>query len=155
MLSPRTRESDIFVTIVTSGFRLSRVCWLRAGVAVDTRYGCPLPFQAHDAMWFSEQGSPDEPVYRRKLPSGGYVAIATETVQPLFAPAKVRGRIVVERRAEDRREGHPAPIVAIAEAGDVRQILEALVPVAESDEVLNGMLARRATIPITRKPQIP
>ena len=106
-------------------------------------------------MWFSEQGPPEEPVYRRKLPSGGYVAISTETVQPLFAPAKVRGRIVVERRAEDRREGHPAPIVAIAEASDVRQILEALVPVAESDEVLNGMLERRATIPITRRPQLP
>lgn len=106
-------------------------------------------------MWFSEQRPPDEPVYRRKLPSGGYVAIATETVQPLFAPAKVRGRIVVERRSEDRREGHPAPIVAIAERDDVAQILEALVPVADSDELLTGMLARRATIPITRRQQLP
>ena len=123
---------------------------------MDTRYDrSPLSFHAHDAMWFSQQGPPEEPVYSRKLPSGGYVAISTETVQPLFAPAKVRGQIVVERRAEDRREGHPAPIVAVAECNDVREILEALVPVAESDAVLKDMLERRATIPITRRQQLP
>lgn len=103
-------------------------------------------------MWFSEQtSSSNEHVYHRRLPSGGYVAIATESVQPLFAPAKIRGRVVVERRSEERRAGHPAPIVAIAERDDVGEILAALMPVAESDEVLTGMLARRATIPITRR----
>jgi len=104
-------------------------------------------------MWFTEKASlnPSEPVYRRTLPSGGYVAIATEPVQPLFADSKVRGRIVVERRSEERRVGHPAPIVAIAERDDVGGILEALVPIAESDELLGETMERRATIPITRR----
>lgn len=107
-------------------------------------------------MWFSEQvPSPVEHVYRRALPSGGYVAIAAESVQPLFAPARIRGRVVVERRAEDRRAGHPAPIVAIAERDDVAEILAALMPVAESDEVLTDMLARRTTVPITRRRSAP
>jgi hypothetical protein len=102
-------------------------------------------------MWFSEQEQSPEHLYHRKLPSGGYVAIATEEIQPLFAPAKIRGRIVVERRTEDRRVGHAAPIVAVAERDDVSAILEALVPIAESDAVLNDTLARRVTMPITRR----
>lgn len=106
-------------------------------------------------MWFSEQATSDEHVYHRRLPSGGYVAIATESVQPLFAPTKIRGRVVVERRSEERRIGHAAPIVAIAERDDLEAVLEALVPVAESDEVLTGVLQRRVTIPITRRRSTP
>lgn len=106
-------------------------------------------------MWFSEQATPSEHVYHRKLPSGGYVAIATEPVQPLFGAARIRGRVVVERRGEDRRAGHAAPIVAIAERDDVTQILAALVPVAESDELLTQTLERRVTIPITRRRSAP
>ena len=105
-------------------------------------------------MWFS-QHAPGEHVYRRDLPSGGYVAITAETVQPLFAPSKVRGRIVVERRGEDRREGHPAPIAAVAERDDVNGVLAALVPLAESDELLRQTLARGVTIPITRRREQP
>ena len=100
-------------------------------------------------MWFSEQAKSQEHVYRRPLPSGGYVAIAAQPVQPLFAAAKVRGHIVVERRGEDRREGHPAPIVAVAERDDVDALLAALVPVAESDQILADALQRKVTIPIT------
>ena len=102
-------------------------------------------------MWFSEHAPPSEPVYRRELPSGGYVAITAETVQPLFAPSKIRGRIVVERRGENRRAGHPAPIAAIAERDDVSEVLAALVPLAESDELLTQTLARGVTIPVTRR----
>ena len=102
-------------------------------------------------MWFSEQAQPDEYVYRRKLPSGGYVAIATESVQPLFAPTKYRGRVVVERRSEERRIGHAPPIVAVAENDSVDAVLATLMPVAESDELLAEPLARRVTIPVTRR----
>jgi hypothetical protein len=102
-------------------------------------------------MWFSEQARSDEHVYRRPLPSGGYVAIATTEVKPLFAPSKIRGHVVVERRSEERRIGHPAPIVAVTEQSDMDGILAALVPVAESDEVLNATLNRRVTIPIIRR----
>lgn len=106
-------------------------------------------------MWFSEQAPSEQPVYRRALPSGGYVAIATEPVQPLFAPARIRGRVVVERRSEERRLGHAAPIVAIAERDDVDQILAALLPVAESDELLTRTLERRVTVPITQRRVLP
>lgn len=106
-------------------------------------------------MWFSERATAPEHVYHRRLPSGGYVAIATESVQPLFAPPKVRGRVVVERRSEERRAGHPAPIVAIAERDGLADVLAALVPVAESDALLTETLARRVTIPITRRHTLP
>ena len=104
-------------------------------------------------MWFSEQARSDEHVYRRALPSGGYVAIATTSVQPLFSstPTRIRGHVVVERRSQERRIGHPAPIVAVTEQADMDSILEALVPVAESDEVLNATLNRRVTIPVIRR----
>lgn len=102
-------------------------------------------------MWFSEQSASGEQVYRRKLPSGGYVAISTEPVQPLFAPTKYRGRIVVERRSEERRVGHAPPIVAVAEHDNIDGLLGILMPVAESDELLAEPLARRVTIPVTRR----
>lgn len=106
-------------------------------------------------MWYSEQATSDEHLYHRRLPSGGYVAIAAEPVQPLFSPAKVRGRVIVERRSEDRRAGHAAPIVAIAERDDVESVIAALLPVAESDELLSRTLERRVTIPITRRRALP
>jgi hypothetical protein len=106
-------------------------------------------------MWFSEQATSDEHVYRRPLPSGGYVAIATQTVRPLFAAERIRGRVVVERRSEERRIGHAAPIVAVAECDDVETLLAALTPVAESDELIAGPLGRRVTIPINRRRAIP
>jgi hypothetical protein len=108
-------------------------------------------------MWFSEQARSDEHVYHRKLPSGGYVAIATQPVQPLFAstPTRIRGHVVVERRSEERRIGHPAPIVAVTEQADMDGVLAALVPVAESDEVLAATLLRRVTIPITKRRDLP
>jgi hypothetical protein len=102
-------------------------------------------------MWFSEQSASDEHVYRRPLPSGGYVAISAQPVQPLFAASKIRGHIVVERRGPERRAGHPAPIVAVAEKDTMEALLAALVPVAESDELLQETLARRVTIPITKR----
>lgn len=102
-------------------------------------------------MWFSEQAASDEYVYRRKLPSGGYVAIAAQAVQPLFAPTKMRGHVVVERRSEERRVGHAPPIVAVAEHDNMDGLLAALMPLAESDELLAEPLARRVTIPVTRR----
>jgi hypothetical protein len=102
-------------------------------------------------MWFSERSTSDSHVYKRSLPSGGYIAIATQPVQPLFGAApKIRGHIVVERRSEERRVGHAPPIVAVAEHEDVNALIEALVPVAESDEILNRTLAQRVTVPVRR-----
>jgi hypothetical protein len=102
-------------------------------------------------MWFSDQAKSKEPVYCRSLPSGGYVAITTESVQPLFGAKRTRGKIVVERRAEERRVGHSPPIAAVAEHENVDMLLAALMPVAESDEILNNTLAQKVTIPITQR----
>ena len=107
------------------------------------------------AMWFSEHAPSDEHVYRRPLPSGGYVAIATQSVERLFAPAKLRGHVVVERRSQERRVGHPAPIVAITEQEDIDAILAALLPVAEDDDALANALTRRVTIPVIRRQSPP
>jgi hypothetical protein len=101
-------------------------------------------------MWFSERKPSDTPAYTRKLPSGGYIAIATQPVQTLFGPAKVRGHIVVERRSEERRVGHAPPIVAVAEHVDANAVIAALITVAESDEILETTLARRVTTQITK-----
>ena len=109
----------------------------------------PTIAHAVSKMQFSERAPSDEHVYRRPLPSGGYVAIATQPVKRLFADTKIRGHVVVERRSQERRIGHSPPIVAIAECENVDGILEALLPVAESDEVLQTTLAQRVTIPIT------
>lgn len=106
-------------------------------------------------MWFSERASSDTHAYKRKLPSGGYIAISTQPVQPLFGPPKVRGHVVVERRSEDRRVGHAPPIVAIAEHVDEKALIDALVLVAESDEILETALARRVTVPIHGRRQLP
>ena len=102
-------------------------------------------------MWFSETAVTDDHVYRRPLPSGGYVAIYTQPVQPLFAAARIRGHVVVERRSGERAIGHPVPIAAVAEHEDIAALLATLVPIAESDEILNATLARRVTIPVSRK----
>ena len=127
-----------------------------AGVHNPRYLGLAVPtFSLLPQMWFSEQAQSGDQVYRRSLPSGGYVAIATTEVRPLFAPPKIRGHIVVERRGTERREGHAPPIVAVAERDNVDSILEALVPFAESDEVLNETLQRKVTIPITQRRGLP
>ena len=129
------------MTCITEGnAALIELCALRSSL---------LP--RNKTMWFSDQTTSTEHVYRRKLPSGGYVAIAAEEVQPLFAPKKFRGRVLVERRSESRRVGHPTPIAAIAERDDLQQVIDALMPIAESDEVLSQTLDRRVTIPITKR----
>lgn len=103
-------------------------------------------------MWFSERANSENQPYRRKLPSGGYIAISTEPVQTLFGKETIRGRVVVERRCEERRIGHAPPIVAVAERENLDALMEALVPVAESDEILERTLAQKVTVPI-RKPR--
>ena len=105
--------------------------------------------------WFSEKRPSREYIYHRVLPGGGFIAIATEVIQPLFAPSKIRGRVIVERRSEERRLGHETPIAAVAERDDVDSVVAALMPIAESDETISQTLARRVTIPVTRKREPP
>lgn len=88
-------------------------------------------------------------LYERKLPSGGYVAIEAVPVHTLFGGVKLRGLLIVERRSEDRREGHVAPIAACAEQLRPDDVIDALYPFASSDEALAEFLARKVIATMT------
>jgi hypothetical protein len=90
-------------------------------------------------------------LYIRPLPGGGYVAIVANTVRPLFAGERFRGQILVERRAESRRQGHKAPVAACAERDALLEVLHALMPIAQSDSALGDALTRKVTIPVRRR----
>lgn len=85
-------------------------------------------------------------LYTRALPSGGYVAIEAYSVRTLFGPVKIRGELVVERRSESRREGHRAPIAACAEHSRLRDIIDALFPIAHSDRMIAQILEREVRV---------
>jgi hypothetical protein len=102
--------------------------------------------------------TPDKPtrLYERRLPSGGYIAIEALPVRTLFGPVKIRGQLIVERRPEDRRLGHRAPIAACAERVREVDIVDALLPIANSDDAIAEVLARKVTLSVTgRKPREP
>jgi hypothetical protein len=95
-------------------------------------------------------------LYVRPLPKGGYVAIEAQPVRTLFGPVKIRGQIIVERRSEERRIGHRAPIAACAEQTRVRDVIKALFPIAHSDSAIDQVLKRQATLSVAagRKPNL-
>jgi hypothetical protein len=70
------------------------------------------------------------PLYTRPLPGGGYVEIE-QTGDPV---AGFCARLRVERRADpQRREGHPPPVIAEAEAADPELALAPLRAIAASN----------------------
>jgi hypothetical protein len=85
-------------------------------------------------------------LYTRALPSGGYVAIEAMPVRTLFGPVKIRGQVIVERRSATRRDGHRAPIAAVAEHARHREIIDALFPIAHSDAAIAQALERGVTL---------
>ena len=91
-------------------------------------------------------------LYTRALPSGGYVAIEAYPVRTLFGPVKIRGEIVVERRCETRRQGHRAPIAACAEQSRLRDIIDALFPIAHSDGTIALILERDVRVTAVPRP---
>ena len=84
-------------------------------------------------------------LYRRQLPGGGFVAIEVTAIRTLLGQRKYHGEIIVEQRAElERREGHAAPTVAVAEGDSVASVLHELFPLAHSNSlVANQVLKRR------------
>jgi hypothetical protein len=95
----------------------------------------------------TDEGAPNRKrVYIRKLSSGGYVAIEARPVRTLFGPDKIRGELIVERRAEERRAGHVAPIAACTEHTDLNVIIDALSPIADSDETIADVLRRKVMV---------
>ena len=65
------------------------------------------------------------------------MAIEAVTLRNLIGQRRYRGEVIVERRADcDRRVGHPAPVVARAEARTIGALLRDLFPIAQSNATL-------------------
>jgi hypothetical protein len=85
--------------------------------------------QHQNAERSGHEGGPGTPLYRRPMPGGGYVQVELDTSsadEPSEGrSAALRGRVVMERRADPgRRYGHQAPVV-VELAGDDRDALMA------------------------------
>lgn len=92
-------------------------------------------------------------LYTRALPSGGYVAIEAQRIRTLFGPEKLRGHLIVERRPESRREGHRPPIAACTEQTRLRDVIDALYPIAHSDHGIAEVLARKVMVSAVPRPR--
>jgi hypothetical protein len=90
--------------------------------------------QQHDAGHARSEGNAR---YHRPMPGGGFVEIE---VEPMGEEAPLRGRLIVERRAEvGRRLGHQPPIVADVVHEDSDTLIAELFRLAHD----NAALARR------------
>lgn len=107
--------------------------------------------QHQDAERSGHEGG-GTPLYRRPMPGGGYVQVeldaSTLDVTPEGGSAPLRGRVVMERRADPgRRYGHRAPVVAEL-AGDDRDVLMAdLFQLARDNAALARSLLHLPTGP--------
>lgn len=75
-------------------------------------------------------------MYRRELAHDGYVTIDVRSVISWFRRTSYHGMLMVERRGSRRGDEHLAPVIAEAVAGSLDAVMEQLLPIAESDEVI-------------------
>jgi len=93
------------------------------------------------------EGAHGTPIYRRPMPGGGYVEVEVD-VSPSEAPREgrggpIRGRVVMERRADPgRRSGHPAPVVAELAGDDRDELMADLFRLARDNAALARNLMR-------------
>lgn len=85
-------------------------------------------------------------VFTRDLPGGGYVAIEIDSRRSLLHPRRLTGHVIVERRADVRRDGHAAPRVAVASGNTVEDVMQQLLPVAESNAAIGAALLRMSPV---------
>jgi hypothetical protein len=81
--------------------------------------------------------------FLRDLPGGGFVAIEVTSRKPAWRDRVYDGKIVVERRAGSRREGHEPPVIATASGGSVDAVVDQLLPAAQSNARIGAALLRR------------
>ena len=81
--------------------------------------------------------------FHRELPGGGFVAIEVTSRKPMWREPVYDGRIIVERRANDRREGHRPPVIAKASGACRDAVLEQLLPAAQNNSAIGAALLRR------------
>lgn len=102
--------------------------------------------QQQDAARGARQGSAGAALYRRPMPGGGYVEVELDEPPADMTPeaAAVRGRVILERRADPgRRYGHPAPVVAEMAGDDRDELMADLFRLASDNVALARNLMRR------------
>ena len=87
------------------------------------------------------------PIYRRQMPGGGYVEVELDTSLDETARdargGPIRGRVIMERRADPgRRSGHPAPVVAELAGDDRDELMADLFRLAQDNAALARNLMR-------------
>ena len=95
-------------------------------------------------------GARDDPqvpcLYRRPMPGGGYVEVELEipAAEGEREPdCMIRGRIIMERRADPgRRYGHQAPVVAELRGDDRDELMAELFQLARDNSALARNLMR-------------
>lgn len=85
--------------------------------------------------------------YVRELPGGGFVAIDVRPATSLLHGHHFHGTLVVERRAQWRREGHAPVEIADASGKTVDAVVGALLLTAESNWAIGAALLRRHLVP--------
>jgi hypothetical protein len=103
--------------------------------------------QQQDAGRGAVDGGQCTPIYRRQMPGGGYVEVELDP-SPNHAARDgrsepLRGRVVMERRADPgRRSGHSAPVVAELSGDDRDELMADLFRLARDNAALARNLMR-------------
>jgi len=103
-----------------------------------------------DQQQGAERGARDDQpgstCYRRPMPGGGYVEVELEAATvgtPEERERMLRGRVVMERRADPRRRyGHQAPVVAELTGDDRDELMAYLFELAQDNAALARNLMR-------------
>jgi len=103
--------------------------------------------QHQDAAHGAHEGARGTPLYRRQMPGGGYVEVELDAPSGEVAPEgqgmPIRGRVVMERRADPgRRSGHQAPVVAELAGDDHDEVTADLFRLARDNAALARSLMR-------------
>ena len=108
--------------------------------------------QYQDAERGGHEGGSGSPLYRRPMPGGGYVQVELDASEADASPeagrAALRGRVVMERRADPgRRYGHRAPVVAELVGDDRDALLADLFHLARDNAALARSLMQQRAAP--------
>ena len=103
--------------------------------------------QRQDAARGAREGPSGAALFRRTMPGGGYVEVELDAppaaAAPGAAPTRVRGRVIMERRADPgRRYGHRAPVVAELSSDDRDELMADLFRLACDNVALARSLMR-------------
>jgi len=80
--------------------------------------------------------------FERHLPGGGFVAIEVTSDEAGSHNRVYHGRVVVERRAVSRRDGHQPPVIATASGATVGGVIDQLLSAAQSNATIGAALLR-------------